>query len=54
MYEVPSEKVRCLLSASMDVKAYTTPSYFRDDWLNQYYDMRAARESPLASQRATQ
>ena len=38
----------------MDVQAYTTPSYFRDDWLNQYYDMRAARESLPTAQMAAQ
>ena len=38
----------------MGVQAYTTPSYFRDDWLNQYYDMRAARKSLPPSQRAIQ
>lgn len=23
-----------------DYKAYILPHYFRDDWLNEYYDMR--------------
>ena len=29
------------------MQAYTTPPYFQDDWLNQYYDMRSSGD-PLA------
>ena len=24
-------------------QAYSTPPFFRDDWLNDYYDMRSGR-----------
>ena len=36
------------ISATMDdnctdAQAYSTPPFFRDDWLNQYYDMRSGK-----------
>ena len=41
-----------LLNTRMNLQAYTTPSYFQDDWLNQYHDMLAASESAETSQKA--